>query len=785
MRLLGGRRALASRVPPLVCALTLTLSASCAVARADVFKTIQLVSDEHVVAGGLCVACEQALYARDPTISGNGQYVAFDGYMRGVTGVWRRDLATGVVEPVSVGVSGSPAGEAELPSISENGQYVSFTTLAALSPSDDKNVGPDVYVRDMDVPESQACAEEAALIPAQPCAFTLVSALSGSRQGLTYEPPAGEEASYGAMAAGRSAMSANGEKVVFVTTAPSDLQGEGAPETPALEVAVRNLKTGATELVSVEYDPTTGKPIIEDGVPRPVQPAVSGETYSAVYTASGKTPQFTPSKPYVLTPQVPASISADGSTVAWLAQDVGEQAPTLAEEPLSPKYSAPLWRRIDDGEEAPTRLVTGGADPANPACIASGETHLPLERTLSDPCQGPFRTEAEGVWTGGLAGDTVPRLSANGGEVAFLANVPPVARGSDFGLSPTAGTPADLYVVDMHEGLSRVQALTPLTELAGGEATKLAQDGPIVDFGISPNGDQVAFTTKRIVFPLGFPAYVSTPSGVPGLLELFDADLEDGTLTRVTHGYEGGAGEHPHFEDAIQEDQYEREDDGALSPSFSNTGSDETLAFASTASNLVYGDGNTPPVREENFDGSDVFLVQREVFTPEPTPQAISAAPASPATTTPWRLHVTAVSLGNGSVRLYVELPGAGTLRALASTAVAVRVTSASHGARASANKARRGHEVTVVRNRQVASAAHAGAPDADGFTTLTLTLTASYRSLAARAGGLSATASLSFSAPGKPALRTSIDVLFHKKAAARHSAHKRARPKTKRHKRR
>ena len=42
-------------------------------------------------------------------------YVAFDGSVGGVTGVWRRDLATDAIEQVA-------GGDAELPSISEDGQ---------------------------------------------------------------------------------------------------------------------------------------------------------------------------------------------------------------------------------------------------------------------------------------------------------------------------------------------------------------------------------------------------------------------------------------------------------------------------------------------------------------------------------------------------------------------------------------------------------------------------------------------------------------------------------------
>jgi hypothetical protein len=738
------------------------LLAVCAPAGADVFKTISLVSDEDVLsAGGLCAACEQAVYAHDPALSGNGRYVAFDGYFDGLTGVWRRDLQTGEISPVAVGEAETQAGSAELPSISENGQYVSFTTTAALTPQNDQNIGPDVYVRDMSVAESQPCTEEEALHPIQPCAFTLVSAASGATRGLTYEYAAeGDESLYGALAAGRSALSANGQKIVFVTSAVSNLDGE---RTPPLEVAVRDLETSQTELVSVEYDPETGKPTSEGGRPKPV-PAIeetANRVFGAVYS-TGVPPSFEPPHPYRPTPQVPASINAEGNTVVWLGQDVGAQTRTLPSETLRPEYSEPLWRRIAAGPEAPTRQVTGGSDPANPACTASGEEVLPLTPSASDPCQGPFATTNQyGIWTGG-EGDTVPRLSADGYTVAFIANAPLVSLGNDFG-AEKATRHGDLYVANMHEGLTRAQALTPLTELASGNETDVATNAPIEDFGISPDGLQIAFTTRRIAFPLGSPAYVSAPATVPGMLELFDVDLTDETLTRVSNGYGGEASEHPH-EVNDEEDQYLNPGDGALSPSFSDSG--EQLAFSSTASNLVYGDGNTPPLKSTGSDGGDVFLVEREVFSINPTPQSISPVPPGPLVEPAWRLGVTAVSLPNGTVRLYAELPGAGTLSALARAMVTVRSAVSSHPKRKEHDKAAsvRAHETVVT--RQIAAGSYPALASGGGLGSLMLTLSPAYRSLAARAGGLSATVGVTFTAAGHPTLRQSIAVAFLEKAS-------------------
>lgn len=746
---------------------TAILALACAPAGADVFGTTSLVS---------VTPLEQADYAHDAAISGNGRYVVFDGSIGGVTGVWRRELRPGEAALSHEGnVEEVAGGDAELPSISENGQYVSFTTNEGKElpnitdglPDPAHRIGegpaiesPNVYVRNM------------ALAPSEPGAFQAVSAVNGSTEALTYEYGAqGEGATeksqrdietedYGAEAAGRSAISADGRKVAFVTTAVSNLDGPG---TPADEVAVRYLETKTTELVSVEYDPATGQAAIdtETKLPEPVPAETEAQlTYGAAYS-EGSPPRFAPVKPYGVMPAVGASISGDGTTVAWLGQDVGEQAATLTAETLSPKYGEPLWRRIADGPLTPTRRVTGGSDPTNPACLASGETALPRNDPLSDPCQGPFRTEFEfGVWSNLLVAgaDALPRLSGDGYKVAFIATAPLVSQGSDFGNgSPGEHRGDDLYVADMREGLARQQALRPLTELASGNENILAQTAPIAEFGISPDGNQVAFATKRIVFPLSSPAYVTAPLTVPGMLELYDIDLEDETLTRVTHSYEGGSSEHPHKSvTSVEEDPYSQPGDGAQSPSFSSTGN--VLTFSSTASNLVFGDGNTPPLGDERIDGSDAFVIPRIVFEPTATPQIISGAPPNPLPSGSWTLGVTASSLTNGDVRLYVEVPGVGSLRAGASAAMKVVAFSRSRAKKA------RDHAKLVTRT--VASTKKPIDLSTGRLTTLLLTPASSYTTLTKRPGGLSAMVEVSFSAPGHPTLHKRIEVRFVRRAA-------------------
>jgi hypothetical protein len=761
-------------------ALLLALWLPCA-ARADVFGLAELASAGVVSFEGGATRGEQALYAHDPAVSGDGRYVAFDGYVGGRTGVWRRELQPPYsVQPVAVGAvlpgseacgNGSPC-DAELPSISESGQYVSFTTTAQLDPRDSTGPGANVYVRNMNVPETQPCEEEQSLHPLQPCAFTLASAVSGETEGLTYED--GSSAQYGSVASARSALSADGQEVAFVTTAPSNLAGAG---TPALQVAVRNLESGETELVSTEYDPATGQALPG----HPVSASAEGSTIGAAYSPQ-LAPPFFPfdNRAYSLPPAVGASISADGTTVAWMGRTVGEQAPMLADEHVSPLYAEPLWRRIADGPLAPTRRVTGGSQPEDQACAASEEPALPTglaAQSLADPCQGPFAVESKhGIWTGTVA-DSIPQLSADGYTVAFLSTAPLVSLGADFGRS-SEGEADDLYVADMREGLTRDEALRPLTELASGHEDEPAGAAPIVDLAVSPDGSQVAFTTERTEFPLASPSYISQPTTVAGMSELFDVDLSDETLTRVTRSYDGGPSERPHKTASAGEgDPYTHRTDGALSPSFSEDGN--TLAFASTASNLVDGDGNTPnpEAGSGSADGSDVFVVHRAQFDPVTTETYLSKAPPGASPDPEWRLLASAASLRDGKLRFRCETPGPGVLSVYVKSSVPNgSAASVARAARHSQRRSTSAHAAQVQRYVAIGFA-WVTAPTG-GFATLTLSLGSGFSELASRPHGLTGTAILSFSPqqPWHPSLDRKFTVTFVRDARsgtlARASAH-------------
>lgn len=98
-------------------------------------------------------------------------------------GIFRKDLATGTLGLVAPGnlVSASDPTQVQIgaqdPSISGDGRYVAFDTGQPLVPQDGNGVR-DVYVRDMD------------LAPDAPGAYTLVSAPDGAAdQPIAYDPP--------------------------------------------------------------------------------------------------------------------------------------------------------------------------------------------------------------------------------------------------------------------------------------------------------------------------------------------------------------------------------------------------------------------------------------------------------------------------------------------------------------------------------------------------------------------------------------------------------------------
>ncbi len=669
-------RAAASRTATAMLLGSLAALVAAAPAAAE-FGSVELLSKTPV---------QQAEQALAPAISADGRYVAFQARIGNSAGLFREDLQTHGIAPVAVAPvsEGGSIGYAKAPSISADGRYVAFTTNAPLDPEDDVQPGSaDVYVADMD---------------ASPPTYELASALDGCDPdassphgpcGLTYVGSGGSEAT------ARVALSADGRKVAFVTSAESNLTSglggstEGVP-TPAREVVLRNLETDKTTLVSVERDAATATM-----TERPV-----------------------PGGALVAKVQLPllrgASISADGSTVAWIGTHLPAQVPLSTGEAASFEaldagsfpYDEPLWRRVADGPQAPIRRVVAGEGAADPI-------PLPTEKNVDV-------NSAEG-WLGAEHIDGVPQLSADGRTVALIGN-------------PTEATNA--FVVDMSPGLTRAEAVRQLTRETvvnpanpAGTINKkpyFALNGHIFDIAISGDGGRIAFATARQQFPLTPPSLVGSPPVSVGLVELYVVDLEAETLERATHGL---AGPEEASLDPIAVKQPEganlSEGDGAAAPSF---GADGRIAFSSTASNLVAGDGN---------ESSDVFLVEESEGDLQPGATTITPGPDSPSVRPGWRLTLHATSLADGAVRLVAGVPAAGRLRAAVAPEPGGRV---------------RARRLSTAGARSLGS----------GRLALELRLPRRLRRFAHGPEGVYATARVSFRARGRGALKGRVQLRFH-----------------------
>jgi WD40-like Beta Propeller Repeat len=643
---------------------------------------------------------EQALEADETALSADGRYLAFSGSIGGLRGVFRKDLQTGAVVPVAAksSLEGGGTPEDPAPSISADGRYVSFTTGARLDEDDDDlPATADVYVADMS---------------SSPPGYELVSARDGCDPadplphapcGLNYVGGGGSEVS------GRTALSADGRGVAFFTTAESDLGG--APgDTPAGQIALRDLATDRTTLVSVERDSASGQ-------------------MTSLPVAGGT---------IVDKPQLSryrgAALSADGTTVAWLGTHLPAQVPLLADEKnviaeedshgITP-YVEPLWRRVVDGPLAPTRRIVGGGDPLAAGCAPTG--------TLADPaCQAPFPglsvlsgrgslTSGSSGWLGPAEVDGIPQLSADGRTVAVIGN-------------PIGST--NVFLVDMGDGLSRRQALDEITREVPLSATEPAAgvnaqanipvNGFVFDVAISANGQRVAFVTARQQFALSPPRLIGSPPSSLGLTELYLVDRDAETLRRVTHGY-GEFTEASSARNSQGEAQNGINGLGARSPSFDGNGA--LLAFASDAANLVEGDGN---------DAKDAFLVDVDAASTASGPEEISPGPRRRRLKRRWRLTLSAYSLPDGRVRLVAVVPAAGRLRAAAW-----------------------GKLGPQVRTRRLAKAGKRARGKAGGPVKLTLGLHPPLGSLAHTKEGVYATARVSFRR-GHRTLRGKLQIRFH-----------------------
>ena len=535
-------------------------------------------------------------------VSANGRYVVMETLARNFFadddpdppgryrkgGIFRFDLRTRELEKVADGNlfdEGSNAFVrigASRPSISADGRFVAFLTAESLV-SADLNENLDAYVRDMDVPIGATAA------------FDLVSAADGGDAPALYGPPSfplpGSEP--GAAMTRGTAISADGNRVVFETEAPSNLPSGGSVDVPAGQVYLRDRAARTTTLVTARRDPESGA--------MTSQPAGGA---------------------------LGASLSPDGTTVAWTGGNAAAQTRFLSGENSDPIYLHYLWRRPADGPQAPTRRVTGAADPDDPACVAPPAN---FDRVTTGACYGPLN-EPEGLPAD--ISSQVPVLSADGRTVAFLTG----AAGRPQ-LSANPGL--DLFVTDMSPGVNRKQGTVELTRDTLDNNIATAQ--PVSSVTISPDGRYLLITCARTKFTFPALTQLGDPRPVPGPREAYVVDLGARTLERVVHSYAGA------------------DSDAGVTEGANVSADGSVVAFASFAGNLFYGDSNKR---------ADAFVANR-VPDPEGGPPDKALDDGGPAGTVEFdrdgpRISARAKSLKGGAVLLTVSVPSAGGIRAVA-----------------------------------------------------------------------------------------------------------------------
>lgn len=617
-------------------------------------------------------------YADSPAVSADGRYVALRGSLDGHSGIWRLDMATGALDPVAVDLPGVTSSlDPQAPSISASGRYVAFDTQASLDPVNDTNSAWDVYVRDMTVAPTAAGA------------YTLASAVNGGTQALTYLPgigldgaglagiQQGNPAFAGTPTSPGGAISADGRTVVFSVDPQSNLVDPSGTTTPPGQVAVRNLDTHRTTLVSVDR---SGGPVqFSDNL---------GDTMGAVS-------------------QDDAVISADASTVAWISPlgAISQEAAylpgedTIASSSLNDPFFdlQAVWRRIAPGADPTTYRVTGGVDPLAPGCPPGTQI---VSRALPAGCAGPLDTQRAACGPTGVCGAAFSHLSlsADGYTVLLLSQAALVGNQN--------GSQSEAYLVDMHPGLTRVQATRALTQGVQTSNGVAPGEAGIFSAALSGDGSTVLLSTSRTRFDLTSPRYIGPPRPAAAAgNEIYAINLAQDTLDLITRGYDGSFADYP---SACR--------NSSQAPALSADGG--VAVFDSCADNLVWGDGN---------GASDVFsataLAPVSTQAPAQQPAGLPWLPLDPA----WVLRLTTRVLPSGMLELDVVVPAPGRLSAMAWA----RVPGARH---------------RLV--RRLVAKAHLTA-GAGGLQELRLVVSRRYRALARRRSGLPVQVRLSFHSAG------------------------------------
>jgi hypothetical protein len=250
----------------------------------------------------------------------------------------------------------------------------------------------------------------------------------------------------------------------------------------------------------------------------------------------------------------------------------------------------------------------------------------------------------------------------------------------------------------MRPGVSRKAGTRELTR-EGQDRTDRASSADVVGIGMSADGAEVGLTTQRTRFVLSPPTLVASPGATVDNKEIYVVDVATDTMEVAVHGA-GGARATGNDTDS--------------QPTFTADGS--RLAFTSSATNLIVGDGNT---------AADSFVVDRTVETGRPLEQRTTPAPPPLLVLPEWVLRATASSHSDGRILVVAIVPGAGRVQAQASTTT-----------RRPSRKARKARKTRKPKTRRVTQAT--GLADTPGEVTVVLKVPRRDRALARRRHGLS-----------------------------------------------
>jgi hypothetical protein len=524
-------------------------------------------------------------------------------------GIFRYDRTTGALDLVADGdqISGADGSVlvrgASNPSISDDGRYVAFSTGQQLV-AGDKNNNVDVYVRDMNVPLTTDRAASGA--------YTLVAAKDGGDTPASYTPTPASPPPFtgmrnpGSEVAPGTAISADGRYVAFRTVEwNSDLPAEASTDTPPGQVLVRDVAARRTVLLT-----TTSQ---------------SGGATALGKPAGGANGAM--------------SISADGSTVAWLGANALAQTRFLGGESTDPARRYYLLRRWQQPTPATVRF-SGLADAGT--CPPGGSVSFGFHAT--GPCDGPL--------TGTETGDNndslpAPALSGDGTKVAYVAIGELRPPESDF-INPGF----DLFYVDLASqayAAGGLKAATAEYTRAGFNPDSRATS-PIDTVSLSRDGRYIGITTFRDVFTNPAACTSTHPCLSPLGTFRASADTSEGyiidrvarTIDRVVLSAGGG--------DA----------DGSLLGPLSLSAEAGLVAFVSTADNLFFGDANGV---------ADAFVTARSTVNVKPPPTTQNLRPPNfnlSSGNGPQPLSVSAKASGATTMVLTVRLAGPGAVSALA-----------------------------------------------------------------------------------------------------------------------